>query len=49
VAGELSLEMVPLVDQVLVEGLEPGEWGLVQAEGEVEALYVVVASSIFNG
>jgi hypothetical protein len=49
VAGELSLELVPLIDRVLVERLEPGEWGLVQAEGKVEALRVVVATIIFNG
>jgi hypothetical protein len=48
VAGEVSLEMVPLIDRVLVERLEPGEWGLVQAKGEVEALSVVVATSVFN-
>jgi hypothetical protein len=24
-------------------------WGLVQAEGEVEALHVVIATSVFNG
>jgi hypothetical protein len=49
VTGELSLELVRLVDRVLVAGLEPGEWSLVQAEGEVEALRVVVATNIFNG
>jgi hypothetical protein len=49
VAGELSLELVPLIIRVLVERVEPGEWGLVEAEGEVEALRVVVASSVFNG
>jgi hypothetical protein len=49
VAGQLSLEMVPLIDRVLVERLEPGVWGLVQAEGEVEALRVVIATSVFNG
>jgi hypothetical protein len=38
VAGELLLQLVPLVDQVLVQRLEPCEWSLVQAEGEVEAL-----------
>jgi hypothetical protein len=38
VAGELSLELVPLVDRILVERLEPSEWCLVQAEREVEAL-----------
>jgi hypothetical protein len=38
VAGELLLQLVPLVDRVLVQGLDPCEWGLVQAEGEVEAL-----------
>jgi hypothetical protein len=45
----LSLVLVPLVDRVLVERLEPGEWCLVQAEREVEALCVAVATSIFNG
>jgi hypothetical protein len=49
VAGELSLELVPLINQVLVERVDPGEWGLVQAEGKVEALCVVVATSVFNG
>jgi hypothetical protein len=49
VAGELSLELVPLVDRVLVERLKPSEWCLVQAEGEVEALRIVVATSVFNG
>jgi hypothetical protein len=34
---------------VLVQRLEPCEWGLVQAEGEVEALSVVVAASILDG
>jgi hypothetical protein len=45
----MSLELVSLIDRVLVERLEPIEWGLVQAEGEVEALRIVVATSIFNG
>jgi hypothetical protein len=49
VAGELSLELVPLVDRVLVKRLELGEWCLVQAERKVEALHVVVATSIFDG
>jgi hypothetical protein len=49
VAGKLSLELVPLINRVLVELLEPGEWCLVQAEGEVEALRVVAATSVFNG
>jgi hypothetical protein len=49
VAGELSLELVPLINRVLVERLEPSEWGLVKAEGEVEAIRVVVATSIFKG
>jgi hypothetical protein len=49
VAGELLLRLVPLVDRVLVQRLEPCEWGLVQAEGEVEALGVVVAASILDG
>jgi hypothetical protein len=35
VAGELLLELVPLVDRVLVERLEPCKWSLVQAEREV--------------
>jgi hypothetical protein len=35
VAGELLLQLVPLVDRVLVQRLEPCEWSLVQAEGEV--------------
>jgi hypothetical protein len=29
VAGELLLQLVPLVDRVLVQRLEPCEWGLV--------------------
>jgi hypothetical protein len=41
--------MVPLVDRVLLERLEPCKWSLVQAEREVEALRVVVATSIFDG
>jgi hypothetical protein len=49
VAGELSSELVPLIYRVLVERLEPSEWCLVQAEGEVEALCVVIATSVFNG
>jgi hypothetical protein len=35
VAGELLLQLVPLVDRVLAQRLEPCEWSLVQAEGEV--------------
>jgi hypothetical protein len=34
---------------VLVQRLEPCEWSLVQAEWEVEALGVVVASNILDG
>jgi hypothetical protein len=34
---------------VLVQRLEPCEWGLVQAEGEVEALGVIVAASVLDG
>jgi hypothetical protein len=49
VAGELGLQLVPLVDRVLIERLEPSEWGLIQTEGEVEALRVVVATRVFNG
>jgi hypothetical protein len=49
VAGELLLLLVPLVDRVLVQRLEPCERSLVQAEGEVEALGVVVASSVLDG
>jgi hypothetical protein len=49
VAGELLLQLVPLVDRVLVQRLEPCDWGLVQAEGEVEALGVVVATSFLDG
>jgi hypothetical protein len=45
----LVLELVPLVDRVLVEQLEPCEWCLVQAEGEVETLGVIVATSVFDG
>jgi hypothetical protein len=49
VAGELLLEMVPLVDRVLLERLEPSEWSLVQSERGVEALRVVVATSVLDG
>jgi hypothetical protein len=49
VAGELLFELVPLVDRVLLEGLEPCEWSLVQAEREVEALRVIVATSVLIG
>jgi hypothetical protein len=49
VAGELLLQLVPLVDRVLVQRLEPCERGLVQVEGEVEALGVVVAASVLDG
>jgi hypothetical protein len=49
VAGELLLQLVPLVDRVLVQRLKPCEWGLVQAEGEVEALGAVVAASVLDG
>jgi hypothetical protein len=49
VGGELLLELVPLVDRVLLEGLEPCEWSFVQAEREVEALRVVVATSVLDG
>jgi hypothetical protein len=45
----LLLQLVPLVDRVLVQRLEPCEWGLVQAEGEVEAFGVVVATSVLDG
>jgi hypothetical protein len=34
---------------VLVQRLEPSERSLVQAEGEVEALGVIVAASILDG
>jgi hypothetical protein len=34
---------------VLVQRLKPCERGLVQAEGEVEALGVIVATSILDG
>jgi hypothetical protein len=46
---ELLLQLVPLVDRVLVQRLEPCEWCLVQAEGEVEALGVAVAASVLDG
>jgi hypothetical protein len=49
VAGELLLQLVPLVDRVLVQRLEPCERSLVQAEGEVEALGVVVVASVLDG
>jgi hypothetical protein len=34
---------------VLVQRLEPCEWILVQAEGEVEALGVIVTASVLDG
>jgi hypothetical protein len=49
VASELLLQLVPLVDRVLVQRLEPCERGLVQTEGEVEALGVIVATSVLDG
>jgi hypothetical protein len=49
VAGELFLELIPLVDRVLLKRLEPCKWSLVQTEREVKALRVVVATSIFDG
>jgi hypothetical protein len=49
VAGELLLQLVPLVDRVLVQRLEPSERSLIQAEGEVQALGVVVAASVLDG
>jgi hypothetical protein len=49
VASEMILQLVPLVDRVLVQRLEPCEWSLVQAEGEAEALGVVVAASVLDG
>jgi hypothetical protein len=41
--------LVPLVDRVLLERLEPCEWSLVHAEREVETLSVVVATSVLDG
>jgi hypothetical protein len=49
VAGEVLLELVPLVNRVLLKGLEPCKWSLVPTEREVEALRIVVATSILNG
>jgi hypothetical protein len=49
VDGELLLELVLLVDRVLLKRLEPCKWSLVQAEGEVEALRVIVATSVLDG
>jgi hypothetical protein len=49
VASELFLELIPLVDRVLLERLKPCKWSLVQTEREVEALRVVVATSVFDG
>jgi hypothetical protein len=34
---------------VLVQRLEPFEWSLIQTEGAVVALVVVVAASVLNG
>jgi hypothetical protein len=44
----LLLQLVPLVDRVLFQRLEPCEGSLVQAEGEVEALGVIVAASVLD-
>jgi hypothetical protein len=49
VAGELFLELVPLVDRVLLERLEPCKRSLIQAEGKVEAICVIIATSVFDG
>jgi hypothetical protein len=49
VAGELLLELVPLVNRVFLERLELCKWSLVQTEREVEALRVVVATSVLDG
>jgi hypothetical protein len=49
VAGELFLELVPLVDRVLLEWLEPCKRSLIQVEGKVEALRVIIATSVFDG
>jgi hypothetical protein len=49
VVGELRLQLVPIVDRVLVKQLEPHECSLVQIKGEVEALVVVVSTSIVDG
>jgi hypothetical protein len=46
---ELSLELIPFINRVLVKRVEPGEWSLVQAEREVEALRVIVATNVSNG
>jgi hypothetical protein len=48
VACELLLQLVPLVDRVLVQRLEPCERCLVQTEGEVEALGVAAAASVLD-
>jgi hypothetical protein len=45
----MLLELVPLVDRVVLKRLEPCKWSLVQAEGEVEALRVIVATSVLDG
>jgi hypothetical protein len=49
VSCELLLQLVPLVDRLLIQRLEPSEWCLVQAEGEVEALGVAVAANVLDG
>ena len=49
VAGELHLEFIPPINGVLLERLKPCEVCFPQTEREVEALCVVVATSIFNG
>jgi hypothetical protein len=49
VASELGLQLIPLVYRVLVERLEPRKWSLVQVEGEVETLCVIVATRVLNG
>jgi hypothetical protein len=40
--------LIPLVDGVLVRKFEPYERCLIQTEREVEALCVIVATSILN-
>jgi hypothetical protein len=49
VADELFLELVPLVNRVLLERLEPCKRSLIQTERKVEALCVIISTSVFDG
>jgi hypothetical protein len=38
-----------LVDRVLLERLDPRKRSLIQAEGKVEAVCVIITTSVFDG